>query len=250
MRNELLYYARDRFTGAELVSMGQAGVQVGGVGASTGFISFVSGVTFEYSLPDTAELSTIGTDTVGTGMGGAGTAAVCFGEAEGERQGPRPIQDVELDSGAGAWLPFFVSTVGFETGSSELGPDDYDAIADTLRALVSERMQPLFDAGAVDFRLEVHGHAAGRYQDAQGDQEAFFRNLDLSRDRADAVRTELQALLTRNEDSFGTDGADLPATASGPLWAESELGAQATTDNDARYRTAEIIVWVEVCGSR
>ena len=248
VQNDILYHPRDSFTGAELVSMGEAGVRAGGVASTTGFVSFVNGVTFEYELPTTGELSSVGTDSLGASGGASGTAAVCTGSEVGERRGPRPIQPVEVAQGAGAWLPFFVTTVGFPTGSSELDESDYGAIADTLRAIVSDRMAPLYEAGAVDFRLEVHGNASGRYQGAEDEFDASLRNHTLSRERANAVRGELQRLLDVNQEVFQMSGQGLPALGHGASWAESELGQEASTSNDARHRTAEVIVWVQVCG--
>lgn len=247
-QTEAVYFGRESFTGVEPVSMGQAGGQAGGTGATEGFVSFVNGVTFVFPMPEQAEFSSAGADTFSAGIGGTGTAAMCHGSEVGERQGPEPIRPI-ADDGQGVWLPFFHTVVGFETASSTLGDGDYEAIAGTLQALVSDRMQPLFDAGAVEFRLTVTGNASGRYRGAADEQDALLRNLDLSRGRADAVRGELERLIDTNPAIFGEGGIAVPAQGRGAEWAQGELGEQAQSNNDDRYRSAEIVVWVQVCGS-
>ena len=246
------YYGPDNFTGIELVSeIGVSGQALGGMAASTEdrIISFVNGMTFRIQNSGHLQApSTIGTDLVSSGVEGSGAFGICEGGMHGRREGPEPIEQVERSSGGGAWLPFFQTVVGFETGDATIDDGDFEAIADTLGSLVDGRMSRLHGTEGLSFRLEIVGNASGRHGAAGSPGEADTLNGQLSQDRASAVWEELSYLIDQESDLFDMNTSEIPTSGAGSMWAESELGSDYQSNNDTRYRTAEIIVWVRVCG--
>lgn len=197
-------------------------------------------------------------ETARVGYGVEGGA--CHGTGVLVREPPPDVKPVPERPREGLWWPFIQTQIGFRTaedGSEEMDADDLAALGeaavylsesvDAADHLRSER------GGGLRFRARVYGLASTRWEGAQSEEEAYQRNMELSRARAENVRFELLSMLVEEGLDVTLEVEDaIEPLAVGDIVHQQQLqagaGRRPTDRNDPLFRSVLVNVEYFICG--